>query len=1714
MVHSEIVMAKWSRTVFTSTVSVTCAFMEGCSLPSVIHWLSIRLSACFTMLASMPGGALDSAVNGVLENLPFSQDNITVISKNGLLTIKALKSVQLSTDLHNQILVKIPNIYQQTTCGLCGNYNGNSSDDLQLPNGTLVSNPDVFGSSWRWPDMDLSCNDTCVDTCKPCISPLLNYTSELHCGLLTQPKGPFSLCHRALCPKQYYSFCMAHVCTTERQSQALCDALQAYEVACKEAGVHVGLWRNKTGCEYQCPQFSHYSQCANACSSLCPEVGQIVQCPNGCVEGCPCDAGHLYNGYACVPMGNCGCLQDGRRFEASESRLLQNCTVKCTCGPPLVCEKYSCPEQQNCSVSDGIMGCQKNAADSSDPCRGRCEQSEECVLSNGVPICETPQAVCWAWGDRHYHTFDGLDYDFGSTCTYLLAASRGAACGLMPFSVSQKTGCYGKGTSSRVVTVQAYGFLLKLDNKKGRVLVNGLVEYLPLSLLRGKIQVTHRSGRTLLKTDYGLQVVFDWGNTIAVTVNPQYKGRVYGLCGNFNGKPLDEHTVGTLGTHSPENVVDLAQEYRLFDGDDECCTNCHQTPDNLTLASDFVSDMTSSYKRLCAVLKDQEGPFAHCDGKVDADSFYQSCVTDFILNREPKAALDQAMKSYSMVCELINDGYHSDVTGDVRCPPNSHYKTCGSACPPSCDSNITICNKMCVQGCFCNPGFIKSPEGCVHPKRCGCTDSSNKYHSLNTTFWTPDNCGQLCVCGPAAKEVNCKPSLCPRGQVCKQLGHKSLCQPKEEHLNCSIVTGLHFITFDGHRFKFRDGCSYILVQTPNQTEMTPFNIIVSDARCQKRFFHSLNLKLSVYNVEVLVSGDDPEKILVDGLHKPLPYYHKVGHINAYRTPSSLAIHTDFGLQLVLYKMGTITIILPGTYGSSVSGLCGNANANPNDELLLSNGERAQNTLEFAHSWRTRESKTCRSNCTSWMKCCSAEEQRLFESSDFCGVLLNELGPFEECASVLSPINYFHSCVEDSCCYGGYYLAFCNAIASYAAACQAAQLPVRQWRSDTFCGMSCPKNSHYELCGPRCPVVCAGLSSPANCSGGCQEGCQCDNGYVRSDGQCVLVSDCGCMHNGQYYPAGYFSPGHGCQKCYCRSGEVSCKPISCGSQERCSVKDGLAQCRPVEYGVCQVLAGFGYITFDGLVLPHHGACTYVLSDSSSKAMPNYTLLLSFTKARNGTVHQISRLVFRWRSLQLSVDPETPWKIQLNEEELGLPFDMGEIKGYDDGSSLTIATVFGVRIQLSSSQYIRLSVPQDDDAMVSGLCGNFNGVTSDDFELKNNHLAKSTSELIQSWVSVAPGQHCYANCGSACDQCRTSTEACDILMLRNVMFGNCWNSGVEAHVYRDACIKAMCTGAEEMEAVCLAMEAYTAACKAKGITVGPWRQNTLCSLQCPDRSSPSECVDSSSNSCPALLTPGSSTAGCSEGCQCLNGNVFEGNECVPHSQCGCIVHEKYIKVDEQLYTENCSQRCWCHPLGGALCEKTICSPGQQCSLRNGSWGCHEQGGICELRSGLQATTLSGQQLNLKPRLSYNLVSFCDEASEHWFSLISYHGPCGHSFSRDVTVVQLLQLDSSVSIHGGKVKVNGHPVPLPYTLPSGGSLTLGANQDKSEITVVLSRDTGMESQLEIDVGDTIVTVKLSGWYKGKLCGICGDHKARSSEESAQFWVLADLPSCGFNG
>lgn len=106
---------------------------------------------------------------------------------------------------------------------------------------------------------------------------------------------------------------------------------------------------------------------------------------------------------------------------------------------------------------------------------------------------------------------------------------------------------------------------------------------------------------------------------------------------------------------------------------------------------------------------------------------------------------------------------NSSVAIDSQCPLNEVYKSCGSACPPTCSrlfypqsTQPLACPSVCVDGCFCKAGFYRAKNGrCVPPEQC-CI-GQNEYYSF---------CGAGCprTCKSSPRKCNV---FCRRGCFCK-----------------------------------------------------------------------------------------------------------------------------------------------------------------------------------------------------------------------------------------------------------------------------------------------------------------------------------------------------------------------------------------------------------------------------------------------------------------------------------------------------------------------------------------------------------------------------------------------------------------------------------------------------------------------------------------------------------------------------------------------------------------------------------------------------------------------------------------------------------------------------------------------------------------------------------------------------------------------------------
>ncbi|XP_026548896.1 IgGFc-binding protein-like, partial [Notechis scutatus] len=65
-------------------------------------------------------------------------------------------------------------------------------------------------------------------------------------------------------------------------------------------------------------------------------------------------------------------------------------------------------------------------------------------------------------------------------------------------------------------------------------------------------------------------------------------------------------------------------------------------------------------------------------------------------------------------------------------------------------------------------------------------------------------------------------------------------------------------------------------------------------------------------------------------------------------------------------------------------------------------------------------------------------------------------------------------------------------------------------------MTCPANSHYEVCTDTCSNRCANVTDTEPCPETCMEGCQCDDGFLFDGVACIPKENCGCFSNGHYY----------------------------------------------------------------------------------------------------------------------------------------------------------------------------------------------------------------------------------------------------------------------------------------------------------------------------------------------------------------------------------------------------------------------------------------------------------------------------------------------------------------------------------------------------------------------------------------------------------------------
>lgn len=192
---------------------------------------------------------------------------------------------------------------------------------------------------------------------------------------------------------------------------------------------------------------------------------------------------------------------------------------------------------------------------------------------------------------------------------------------------------------------------------------------------------------------------------------------------------------------------------------------------------------------------------------------------------------------------------------------------------------------------------------------------------------------------------------------------------------------------------------------------------------------------------------------VNGVLKSLPVYLADGRISVVHGGTKAVLETDFGLQVTYDWNARVEVTLPSSYYDAVCGLCGNMDKNSSNDQVFPNGTMAPSIPTWGGSWQVPGwDPLCWNECQGSCATCPEDRVEMYEGPGFCGPLAPGAGgPFASCHSHVPPESFFRGCVLDLCLGGQVKDILCQALATYAEACQAAGIKIQDWRTQAGCG---------------------------------------------------------------------------------------------------------------------------------------------------------------------------------------------------------------------------------------------------------------------------------------------------------------------------------------------------------------------------------------------------------------------------------------------------------------------------------------------------------------------------------------------------------------------------------------------------------------------------------------------------------------------------------------
>jgi hypothetical protein len=328
-------------------------------------------------IATSVGGADAFVDNGATKvGIPYTAPQFKIYVNGYYLRYEAI-GAGFTVDFYalRAIVIKLPAKYYKKMCGLCGNDDVISTNDLVLKNGTDVSGSDLgenlFGDNWVVPDPEVT--DPKICPAPPPSPPCKNAQYEALCANMKNPSGPFGDCVRGLPPNMadiFYGDCVLDACNSK--GETICTAsVPMFLAECNAAGFAYGcdVWKTafQCGTVSLCPAGMVYKCAVTACQASCADPNAALACNLPPTDSCVCPTGQFLHNGVCVAKCPTGCLDpNGVLLPIGMSWDGLNCTTK------------TCVKCANCPYGGKVQS--SNDCTSKQTCvNGLCSPAATCV---------------------------------------------------------------------------------------------------------------------------------------------------------------------------------------------------------------------------------------------------------------------------------------------------------------------------------------------------------------------------------------------------------------------------------------------------------------------------------------------------------------------------------------------------------------------------------------------------------------------------------------------------------------------------------------------------------------------------------------------------------------------------------------------------------------------------------------------------------------------------------------------------------------------------------------------------------------------------------------------------------------------------------------------------------------------------------------------------------------------------------------------------------------------------------------------------------------------------------------------------------------------------------------------------------------------------------------------------------------------------------------